>query len=108
MVSLQARLSRSLAQQAPSASWLGLSAGQNRCHDFWKAFWECYNDRELTAERNPFKPRSPQSLCVDAYEDYQECVFHTKEVSVQALVGCVSSRAIFLLQKVRGRMVADT
>jgi NADH dehydrogenase (ubiquinone) Fe-S protein 5 len=50
------------------SSGFGLKGGRGRCFPFWQEFAKCYASADHPED------------CRLQYEDYQECLFHRKEV----------------------------
>ncbi|KAJ3313728.1 hypothetical protein HDV04_001532 [Boothiomyces sp. JEL0838] len=56
------------------SSGFGTNGGRGRCFPFWQEFAKCHVQSEQQGE------------CKNAFEDYQECLFHKKEFARIALV----------------------
>jgi NADH dehydrogenase (ubiquinone) Fe-S protein 5 len=50
------------------SSGFGTNGGRGRCFPFWQEFAKCHVQSDTLEE------------CKNAFEDYQECLFHKKEV----------------------------
>ena len=55
----------------------GIFSRNGRCFDFWKKLKECEQTAEL-----------PKIDCKVYFEDYLECLHHTKEVKRVYLIDC--------------------
>ncbi|TPX67757.1 hypothetical protein SpCBS45565_g03541 [Spizellomyces sp. 'palustris'] len=51
------------------SSGFGLNGGRGRCFPFWQEFAKCYVQSD-----------SPRKECTNQFEDYQECLYHRKEL----------------------------
>ncbi|KAI8586799.1 hypothetical protein BDZ88DRAFT_399429 [Geranomyces variabilis] len=51
------------------SSGFGLNGGRGRCFPFWQDFAKCYVQTD-----------APKEDCRLQFEDYQECLYHRKEV----------------------------
>ncbi|KAJ1565237.1 hypothetical protein HK096_003878 [Nowakowskiella sp. JEL0078] len=56
------------------ASGFGTNGGRGRCFPFWQEFAKCYAGVDNPKE------------CKNQYEDYQECLYHRKELARLAIV----------------------
>jgi NADH dehydrogenase (ubiquinone) Fe-S protein 5 len=52
------------------SSGFGTNGGRGRCFEFWQDLAKCH----VSA--------SDKSSCLNYYKDYQECLYHKKEVSL--------------------------
>eukprot|EP00842_Homolaphlyctis_polyrhiza_P004273 jgi/Hompol1/4847/HPOL_003944-RA len=59
------------------SSGFGLSGGRNRCFPFWQEFTRCHVQAETTSE------------CANLFQDYKECLHHSKEVCSPARLACL-------------------
>lgn len=54
------------------SSGFGLKGGRGRCFPFWQEFAKCYASADHPED------------CRLQYDDYQECLFHRKEVGLDS------------------------
>ncbi|KAI8817817.1 uncharacterized protein EV422DRAFT_540066 [Fimicolochytrium jonesii] len=58
------------------SSGFGTSGGRGRCFPFWQEFARCYVQADT----------DPKTECRKGFEDYQECLYHRKELLRMTLV----------------------
>ncbi|KAJ3158677.1 hypothetical protein HDU86_002642 [Geranomyces michiganensis] len=57
------------------SSGFGLNGGRGRCFPFWQDFAKCYVQTD-----------APKEDCRLQFEDYQECLYHRKELLRMSIV----------------------
>ncbi|TPX56521.1 hypothetical protein PhCBS80983_g04475 [Powellomyces hirtus] len=57
------------------SSGFGMNGGRGRCFPFWQEFTKCYVQTD-----------APKQECKLQFEDYQECLYHRKELLRMAIV----------------------
>ncbi|KAI8896975.1 hypothetical protein BC833DRAFT_595439 [Globomyces pollinis-pini] len=56
------------------SSGFGTNGGRGRCFPFWQEFAKCHVQSTTLEE------------CTKPFEDYQECLFHRKEIARSTIV----------------------
>ncbi|KAI9021204.1 hypothetical protein DFJ74DRAFT_672227 [Hyaloraphidium curvatum] len=69
------------------SSGFGLKGGRGRCFPFWQEFAKCYANADHPED------------CRLQYEDYQECLFHRKELARLEIVRQEHQRQKALAEK---------